>query len=500
MNRRRLETSLRLLVAASLLEAGAAGLARAGEYQDDLKARRAHAMAQLDPGTVMVLWSADARLYSRDVNYEYRQESNLLYLTGMTQEGTILVLMPGAATKKEVLFVQAPNPRREHRNGHILTKAEVTALSGVDTVYFEGEFEPFLTSMFNARNYGLKRGATTTEWDTFFAEVQEGRARLSLLLGPRPAPSRDLPEVYLWANRFRERFFGVAVVDGLPIIEGLRQIKTPYEQKILERSVQISGDAHKAGMRVVAPGKFEYEVEAAIEEVYLTNGAMSWGYPSIVGSGPNSTILHYGASSREMEPGDLLLVDAAGSYQGLTGDITRTTPVSGTYSAAQKDIYGLVLAAQEAGMAAAKAGNKTADVERASEAVIKTGLLKLGLITDDKGEQFRTWYTHGICHWIGMDVHDVGDYDRPLAAGMAFVIEPGLYIRPQALENLPDTPEDQAFKTKIGPAVLKYQNIGVRIEDSFLLTGTGLKRLSAGVPRTIEEIETWMKGPPAARR
>ena len=148
-------------------------------------------------------------------------------------------------------------------------------------------------------------------------------------------------------------------------------------------------------------------------------------------------------------------------------------------------------------MAAAKVGNRTADVERASEEVIKAGLLRLGLITDTKGEQFRTWYTHGICHWIGMDVHDVGDYDRPLASGMAFVVEPGLYIRPQALDNLPDTPANREFKEKVKPAVEKYKNTGVRIEDSFLLLDTGLKRLSATVPRTIEEIEAWVKRPAA---
>lgn len=488
------------LLATTLLLATSAGPAQAGEFQDDLKARRARAMESLDPGTVMVLWSAEPKLYSRDVDYEFRQDSNLLYLTGMTQTETILVLMPGAATKKEVLFVQAANPRREHVNGHILTKAEVTALSGVETVYFVGEFEPFITAMFNARNYGLRRGATTTEWDAFFTEVRAGRGKLSLLLGPRPAPSRDLPEVYSWANKFRERFFGVAVVDSLPMVEGLRQIKTPYEQKVLERSVQISAEAHKAGMKVTAPGTFEYEVEAAIEHVYLASGAMSWGYPSIVGSGPNSTILHYDASSRKMEAGDLLLVDAAANYQGLTGDITRTTPVSGTFSPAQKEIYQLVLAAQEAGMAAAKIGNKTADVEKAAETVIKAGLLKLGLITDDKGDQFRTWYTHGICHWIGMDVHDAGDYDRPLAAGMAFVVEPGLYFRTQALDNLEDTEENRAFKMKVGPALQKYKDIGVRIEDSFLLTDAGLKRLSSAAPRTVEEVETWMKPSAASKR
>jgi Xaa-Pro aminopeptidase len=488
------------VAAATLLFLTAAGSLRAGEYQDDLKARRARVLQKLDPGAVMITWSAPSKVYSTDVNYEYRQDSYQLYLTGLDQEETILVLMPGAAKKKEVIFVREPNARREHWNGHTLTKEEVTAQTGVETVYFVSQFEPFITAMFNARNFGGRRDEVITEWDAFQAEIRAGRGKLALLFGPRPSPSQELPPVYAWANKFRERFFGVSLFDAKPIVDELRQIKTPYEQKVLEKSVLISSDAHRAGMKVAAAGKFEYEVEAAIEKVYLENGAMSWGYPSIVGSGPNSTTLHYEASQRKMEAGDLLLVDAAGNYQGLTGDITRTYPVSGTYSPAQKEIYQLVFAAQEAAIAAAKAGNKTKDIEKASEEVIKNGLLKLGLITDLKSEQFRTWYTHGISHWIGMDVHDVGDYDRPLAPGMAFTIEPGLYIRQQALDDMPDNPANRDFKAKVAPAVARYKSIGVRIEDSFLMTEAGLKRLSASVPRTIEEVEAWLKPPPAVRR
>ena len=254
-----------------------------------------------------------------------------------------------------------------------------------------------------------------------------------------------------------------------------------------------------AGMRAARPGAHEYEVKAAIEAVHRGRGAVSWSYPSIVGSGPNATTLHYSESSRKMEEGDLLLVDAAASYQHLTGDITRTYPVSGRFNSLQRDLYELVLAAQEAGMKAARVGKTPDDIEEAAEAVIKDGLLKRGLITDVSGEQFRTWYTHGICHFIGLDVHDVGDYNRPFEAGMAFVIEPGLYIRPQALDDLPKTPENKAFAERVGPAAAKYANIGIRIEDSFLLTDTGLERLSASVPRTVSEIEAFMKTRPATR-
>ena len=190
-----------------------------------------------------------------------------------------------------------------------------------------------------------------------------------------------------------------------------------------------------------------------------------------------------------MEDGDLLLVDAAANYQGLTGDITRTYPVNGKFTDGQREIYQIVLAAQEAAITAARAGNRTIDIEKAAQEVVKPALLKLGLITDASGDQFRTWYTHGICHWIGMDVHDVGDYKKPLAPGMTFTIEPGLYIRPAALENLPDTPENRAFIEKVTPAMERYKNIGVRIEDSFLLTEAGVVNLSQKVPRTVADIE-----------
>ncbi len=202
-----------------------------------------------------------------------------------------------------------------------------------------------------------------------------------------------------------------------------------------------------------------------------------------------------------MREGDLLLVDAAANYRGQTGDITRTYPVGGRFTPAQREIYELVLAAQDAGMKAARSAARTLDIERASEAVVKEGLLKLGLITDATGPQFRTWYTHGICHWIGMDVHDVGDYRRPLEAGMAFVIEPGLYIRPRgARAAAGHTGESRRSAKRSRAAVERYQGIGVRIEDSFLLTDKELVRLSAKVPRTIQGDRRLHARPQVSRR
>ena len=463
--------------------------------REDLKARRARLMEKLGPGSMGILWSAPHRVYSRDVDYEYRQDSDLLYLTGVEQPETILVVLPGSPSRGEVLFITPSNPIREHWNGKLMTQEEARAQTGVETVLPTTQFDAFLAAMFNRRPFGLPvdQARDNTDHDGFFKALDEGTARIALRLEGTPGLNEPLADEFAFANRVRERLLGARIINLAPHVHGLRQVKTPYEQRLLAESVDISSEAHIAGMRAARPERFEREVESAIEGVYLARGAMAPGYPSIVGSGPNATTLHYSASSRRMNEGDLLLVDAAANYRGQTGDITRTYPVSGRFTPQQREIYELVLAAQNAGMKAARVGGRTLDIERAAEAVIKEGLLRLGLITDATGPQFRTWYTHGICHWIGMDVHDVGDYKRPLEAGMAFVIEPGLYIRPEALEQLADTPHNRAFREKVGPAVKQYAGIGVRIEDSFLLTDRELVRLSSKVPRTIQEIDDFMR-------
>jgi Xaa-Pro aminopeptidase len=489
----RLDAGLRQAAIVVALALGFAVPCLADEFSDDLKARRARVMEQLGPEAMLVLWSAPPRLFSNDTDFEFRQDSDLYYLSGVTQEDTTLVLMPGNQTQKSILFVRDFDPVREHWEGHSLTPDEARTLAGVDVVYRASELEPFMDAMFAGRPYNRRRTAPTEEYDAFFNALKAGKARLALLAGPGSL-NAPLSPAQLFGRSVTERVVGVTIQDATGVIHGLRQIKTPYEQKVLTRSVEISSDAHIAGMRAARPDAFEYQVEAAIEHVYLANGAMTPGYPSIVGSGPNATILHYNTSGRQMKAGELLLVDAAGAYQLVTGDITRTYPVSGRFSAEQRTLYELVLAAQEAGMKAAKVGGTTNDIEKASADVLRDGLLKLGLITDATGDQFRLWYTHGVCHWIGLDVHDVGDYKRPLAPGMTFVIEPGVYIRPEALEHLPKTPANAAFIEKVRPMVEKYKHLGIRIEDSFLLTETGLQNLSAKVPRTIDQIERLMGG------
>jgi Xaa-Pro aminopeptidase len=486
---------IRRIAAGALALALLTPAARADELTADLQARRARLMQALPADTMAILWSAPERVYSRDVDYEYRQDSDLLYLTGVSQPDTVLVLMPGNKTKREILFVRPADAKREHWEGHSLTADEAKAVTGIATVHETTAFEEFVASMFERRPFDAKTQVAAVEdeeYAAFFDAVAAGRARIGLRLPAARGLHQPLDAEREFARLARDRFVDASFVNVAPLVFALRQVKTPYEQAVLRESVAISAAAHVAGMKAARPGRYEHEVEAAIEQVYLARGALSPGYPSIVGSGPNATVLHYQASTRMMADGDLLLVDAAASYKGITGDITRTYPVNGRFTEAQREIYAVVLAAQEAGMAAAKAGNRTVDIEKAAEEVTRAGLSKLGLITDPKSEQFRTWYTHGIAHWIGMDVHDVGDYRRRLEPGMAFTIEPGIYVRPEALEQLTDTPENRAFKAAVAPAVEKYKHIGVRVEDSFLLGADGLEQLSKDVPRTMEEIERLM--------
>ncbi len=448
---------------------------RASEFSDDLAARRARLIERLGSDSMLIVLSAPTRNYSLDIDYEYRQDSNLYYLTGLAQDDTALVLMPGNTTRKEIVFVKDKDPVREHWNGRTLSHDEVQTRSGIRTVMSAGQFETFVSGILSRRGSG---SVDDKEAGAFFGALDEGRARVFLMMdtaGLNDPPTR----VQDFARRLREHFVGFQLVDGTHLLTDLRLVKTPYEQGVLIKAAQISADAQMAGMRAARPGAYQYEVKAAIEAVQRGRGAISPAYPSIVGSGPNATILHYPDSDRQMQAGDLLLVDAACNYEYMSPDITRTYPVSGTFTQAQKDIYAVVLGAQEDAMTVAHAGSTIAAVHNKAVESIKAGLLKLGLITDAAGEQYRMWYTHGTSHYIGIDVHDVGERNRILQTGMAFTIEPGIYVRQSVLDALPPTDANRALIAKIQPAVTKYANIGIRVEDSFLLEESGLRRLTA---------------------
>lgn len=467
--------------------------ASASDLSTDLAARRARAMERLGPESMLVVLSAPTRLYSLDIDYEYRQDSNLYYLTGIAQSDTMLVLLPGNAKRREVLFVKNRDAAREHWTGRRLSREDATARSGIETVLATSEFEAFLAAMLAGRAYGpLDAGDARA----FFEALANGRARVAMLLEAgglheTPTPTQDL------ARRIRERYVGFQVIDATKILTALRLVKTPYEQRVLVKATDISAEAQMAGMQAARPGVHEYEVKAAIEHLHRRRGAISWAYPSIVGSGPNATILHYPEGDRLMQAGDLLLVDAACNFAYMSPDITRTYPISGTFTQAQKDIYAVVLAAQDEALKEAREGSSLKGIHDRAVEVIKAGLLRLGLITDTTGDQYRMWFTHSTSHYIGIDVHDVGERTEPLKPGMTFVIEPGIYVRQSALDALPRTAENLALIEKIQPAVKKYADIGVRIEDSFLLEPSGPRRLSAAVPRTIEDVEAFMRQRPS---
>jgi Xaa-Pro aminopeptidase len=416
------------------------------------------------------------------VNYPYRQESNFFYLTGIEQPESVLVILPGNKTRKEFLFIRPRDAVREHWEGHSLSADEAVQLSGISTVYQTKDFEPFVDALLSGKPFEKENAPAANEYDTFFAALKDSKAQVATIA----ASSAN-------ANRIRERFSSVQVRDVSQLFARARSIKSDFEQKLLIESARISAEAHREGMRVARPNVWEYQVQAAMEYVFKRDGAIGWGYPSIVASGPNATTLHYEASTRQMKDGDLLLVDAAANYKYMTTDITRTYPINGKFTEPQKDIYQIVLRAQDEGIKVAVRGATLGEVNAKTVEVIKDGLLKLGLITETRGQQYSNWYTHSSSHWIGLDVHDVGERNARLADGMAFTIEPGIYIRQAALDNLSKTPENLAFIEKVQPMVNKYKDIGVRIEDSFIMVDGRAKSISPGIPRTVDEIEAFMK-------
>jgi Xaa-Pro aminopeptidase len=227
---------------------------------------------------------------------------------------------------------------------------------------------------------------------------------------------------------------------------------------------------------------------------FKLRNADNWGYPDIVGCGPNATTLHYIDSQGPVKPGDLLLMDVGAEYEHYTADITRTFPVNGKFSPAQAALYQVVYDAQEAVAAASKPGATLSDVNRAGTEVVKQGLLKLGLITDATSNQHRIWFMHGTSHWLGMNVHDVGGGAK-FEPGVVFTNEPGIYVRPDALDYMPFGWEKEAwekFKVTIRPAFEKYKGMGVRIEDDMLITENGVQWMSAALPRKISEIEDFI--------
>ena len=285
---------------------------------------------------------------------------------------------------------------------------------------------------------------------------------------------------------------GYNIKNVAPIFADLRLRKSPLEIKLMQHAIDITTEAHERSWAAAGEAKWEYEVDAEVAYTFKLRNADHWGYPSIVGCGPNATTLHYIESQGQVKQGELMLMDVGAEYEHYTADVTRTFPVNGKFSPAQAEIYQIVYDAQEAGAKAARPGAVVSDVNRAATEVIKDGLLKLGLITDRNSNQYRTWFMHGTSHWLGMNVHDVGNFGAKLEPGMIFTNEPGIYVRPDALDNLKKTPENEKFIAAVRPAFEKYKSIGVRIEDDMLITPDGVKWMTEALPRKIADIEAFI--------
>src|SRR6266581_7339785 len=325
-------------------------------------------------------------------------------------------------------------------------------------------------------------------FDSLFGAASKNEAELYLLV-PRDSESKEYAHEQRFAADWVKTATGYAVRNVFPIFGEMRVRKSPMELQLLQHAIDISTEAHERAWAAAGSAKWEYEIDAEVAYTFKLRNADNWGYPDIVGSGPNATTLHYEESQGAIEPGDLLLMDCGAEYEHYSADVTRTFPVNGKFSPTQAEIYQIVYDAQEAGARVIRPGALISDVNRAATEVIKDGLLKLGLITDRNSNQYRIWFMHGTSHWLGMNVHDVGNYGTKLEPGMVFTNEPGIYIRPDALENLPKTPENEKFIVAVRPAFEKYKGIGVRIEDDMLITPGGVNWLTEALPRRLSEIE-----------
>jgi len=337
----------------------------------------------------------------------------------------------------------------------------------------------------------LASAGAPTGFEILLAAAGKNEAQLYLLV-PREVESREYKQEQRFASDWAKSATGYNVHNASPIFADMRLKKSPMELQLMQHAIDISTEAHERSWEAAGAAKWEYEVDAEVAYTFKLRNADNWGYPDIVGCGPNATTLHYEESQGPVKPGELLLMDVGAEYEHYSADVTRTFPVNGKFSTAQAEVYQIVYDAQEAGAKAIHPGALVSDVNRAATEVIKDGLLKLGLITDRDSSQYRTWFMHGTSHWLGMNVHDVGNYGAKLEPGMVFTNEPGIYIRPDALDYLPKTAENEKFIAAIKPAFEKYKGIGVRIEDDMVVTSDGARWMTEALPRKISEIEAFI--------
>ncbi len=428
-------------------------------HSPDFAANRQRLLAQMAPDEAVILFASPHHIRNGDAEYRYRPSSDVYWLTGWTQPEMVLFLRPGESTL--TLFVQAKDEEREIWTGYRPGPEGAKADFGADEAFTIDDLAKELPR--------LLHGVTTLHHA--FAESPEHDA---VLLGAIRKAARTA----------RKNGMSVPETFHAPskLLHEVRLIKSKAEIALMRKAAAITAEAHIESMRMAAPGVNEHAIDAFIDYTFRKNGGVGAGYTNIVAGGKGATCLHYIENDKPLEDGDLLLIDAGCEYAYYTADVTRTFPVSGTFSKAQREVYEWVLKAQEAAIDAARPGRPYTDMHDAAVRILTEGMIALGLLEGDvdeliSEETYKKYYMHGTGHWLGMDVHDVGVYarggdSRPLAPGMVVTVEPGLYIQ----ANDEDAPEH-------------LRGIGVRIEDDILVTDGEPDNLTIAIPKSVEAVQ-----------
>ncbi len=436
-----------------------------------LKPQLTEFMRRMDPKSVAIIPAAREAVRSHDTNYRYRQNSDFFYLTGFEEPDAIAVIAPSQG-KKFTLFVRPRDPERAIWDGY---------RAGVEGA---------------VQDYSADEAFPIADFDARLPEILDGPASLYYAFGHANSEldEKIIRQLTLMRETNRRPLEPPqTIVDPTTILHEMRVFKSEAEVEIMQRAADIAAAAHVEAMKTARPGMKEYEVEALLEASFRRQGAAGSSYTSIVGSGANATVLHYITNMGTLGDGDLLLVDAGAEYQGYASDITRTFPINGKFSDAQRDIYDLVLKTQMSCIDMVRPGVRLEDLKTHSVEMLTEGMVKLGLLRGDPAKlieekKFMQFYMHNLGHFLGIDVHDAGRYyfngeSRPAEPGMVMTIEPGLYISPDT-KNIPE-----GFNQDV-PA--RYLGIGVRIEDDVLVTENGARVLTNKVPKDPGEIEALM--------
>lgn len=425
------------------------------------RARRRRLAAELGEDTLAVVATAPPRIRNADTEYPYRWDSHFHYLTEFPEPDAVLVIC-GGKKARSILFCRPRDPERERWEGSRCGIERATELYGVDEAWDIAELDNKMPELM-AQHRVLASVMGRSHWDqrlqTWWNALR-GQARKGV----------RAPETW---------------VDLADCLGEMRLVKDPRELQCLRRAADISARAHLRAMKATRPGRQEFAVEAELLHEFCVQGAAGPAYPSIVAGGENACILHYVENQGRLRDGDLLLIDAACEWRGYAADITRTFPVNGRFSAAQRDLYEIVLASQKAALSQIRVGKRVNAYHDAAVAVLAQGLLDVGLCVGTleqvlETQSYRRFYMHRTGHWLGRDVHDVGRYldeqgkPRKLEAGMVMTVEPGLYVGSE--DDIPSA----------------FQGTGIRIEDDVVVGDKGHEVLTGAVPKTIEEIEAWM--------